>query len=165
MADKATVEHISVGDHVRLKSFMVNQHGSYQVDSSQFASRREPVNGLVLSIRDVKTGQLVASTKGKLEGFVFELLFDNTFSPRFASLRNAPRSADRATATPNWRRMRALLRELAEKGQYVSTSMPDFNTESSVAKLLDGWKIVKIHSDEIVNLEKSEPEPEAEPAE
>ena len=153
MAKKAVVSPIAVGEHVRLKTFLANLHQTYQVNDSQLAFRREAVNGLVMSIRDIKTGHLVAATDGKTQGYVFELLFDNTFSSRYASIRNAPRNVERATATPAWQRIRETLRELATKEELVSTSTPGFMIDSPFSKLLDGWKVVKVRADELESLE------------
>lgn len=155
MTDRASASRIAVGDHVRLSTFLANDHQSFQVSDIQVSSRREPLTGLVLSIRDIKTGQLLSATRGGFDNFVIELLYDSTFNARYASLRNAPRGVDRVTATPAWRRLRASLREMNEKGEFCGTTMPNFFTESPIAKFLDGWKVVKVHASEIENLEEN----------
>lgn len=148
---------LAIGDHVRMRSRMSNEHQSYQVTSEmQVAFAREPMDGLVLSIRDISTGKLIRATTGQTDEYVVELLIDNTFNPKMASPRNAPRTAERVTAAPAWRRMRATLRDLAEKGQILSTNDADLQTESPLAKQLDGWKIIKVRSSDLSSLEQEE---------
>lgn len=148
----------AVGDHVRLKHSLANEHQSYQIANKQIAFMRESIDGLILSIRDISTGKLMSSTTGELTDYVIELLYDNTFSAKFASLKNAPRTAERPTAAPAWRRMQAILRDMAAKGELLSTSSPDFLQNSPLTKMLDGWKVIKVRSHEISTLEKPQPE-------
>lgn len=144
---------LAVGDHVRLGSRATNQHQAFQASHAHGTSYHEPVEGLILSIRDIKTGHLLDKVSGHVGDCVIELLYDNTFNTKYASLRNAPRGSERPTSTPTWQRMRALLREGAEKGQLYTTSIPASLSDSPLAKLLDGWKVVKIHASAMENLE------------
>ncbi|HEY3378668.1 MAG TPA: hypothetical protein VGL77_14370 [Armatimonadota bacterium] len=155
MAEQASIS-LAVGDHVRLKSRMANAHDSYLIADTQVAFVREPADGLVLSIRDINSGRLVGETHGALQQYVIELLFDNTFNPKVASLRNAPRTAERPTAAPMWRRLRALLRDVRDKQEFISTVTPGFFAEGPLAKQLDGWKVIKVRSEDLSSLEKAE---------
>lgn len=157
MADQETTVAFAVGDHVRLKNRDINEHPSYQIKNAEVAFTREPADGIVLSIREIKSGRLVTQATGNIDQYVVELLYDNTFNPRYASTRNAPRTAERATAAPAWRRIHAMLRDLAAKGELISTNTPNFLTESPLAKYLDGWKVLKVRSNDIVSLEKEKP--------
>jgi hypothetical protein len=144
---------LAIGDHIRLKTRASNHHGTYNIEASQVAYSREPADGLILSIRDVHSGQLVAKTTGDLLQYVIEMVFDNTFSSKYASTKNAPRSADRVTATPLWRIIRTTLRDIATKGELLSTATPNFFTEGPLAMKLDGWKVIKVYSTEVTSLE------------
>lgn len=143
---------LGVGDHVRLLSRSANKHKSYEITENPVVPVREPVDGLILSIREIATGKLMASTTGDLEGFVIEILSERTFNSRFSSLINAPRGSEQPSATPRWRRLREVLREAAAQGQLFSAAMPG----NPLAKYLDGWKVIKVRSNEIETQELPE---------
>jgi len=155
----ATGVKLAVGDHVRLLTRGDNEHKSYQTSDSLVAPEREPVDGLVLSIRDITSGQLVSEVTGDIQAYIIELLNDRTFSTKFASLINAPRGIEKPTATPRWQRVQAVLREATEGGILFSTAMDNLFTESPLARFLDGWKVVKIRSSEVESLEQPEVAP------
>lgn len=155
---------LAVGDHVRLRSRDGNQHQSYRTSAAEVTTYREAIDGLVLSIRDVKSGQLVAASAGDITNYVVELVYTRSFNPRFASTRNAPRGVDDPTTTGAYRKLRATLRKDAAAGTFYSTATPNLQTSGPLATLLDGWKVVKVWSDNLENLEKAEPPQEA-PAE
>ncbi|OPZ81157.1 MAG: hypothetical protein BWY76_03124 [bacterium ADurb.Bin429] len=146
MAEQTTGIMLTVGDYVRLKSRAANQHQSFQLNREELSTQYESVDGIVLSIREISTGRLLAETSGDLDGYVIELLNERTFSSRFASQRNAPRGTDHPTAAPAWARLRQALRQAADGGVLYSSSMPTLFTESPLAKLLDGWKVLRIRS-------------------
>jgi hypothetical protein len=160
MAEQSTV--LTVGDHVRLISREKNRYPLPTTYTPGQAPSHEPVDGLVLAIREIATGKLTTQAGGALDGFVVELLYDSTFNTKWASLKNAPRTADRPNSTPSWKRIRALLRDAAEKGQLWSTASPDLFTASPMAKLLDGWKVVKIVAAHLEALDTPEPGPATE---
>ncbi len=153
---------LAVGDHVRLKSREGNQYQSYRTSADEVASYRESIDGVVLSIRDIKRGALVGQTKGALDQYVVEVVYTRSFNPRFASTRNAPRGVDDPTATAAWRRLRATLRKDAGDGKFYATAGPQ--ADSPLSALLDGWKVVKIWGGDVESLEKPESPQEA-PAE
>lgn len=155
MAQQISADVIGIGDHVRLKSRAVNQHQSSRLAESESATVLEPVEGLVFSIRDIHSGHLVRQAEGTLENYVIEMVYDHTFSTRYASQRNAPRGGTEGpSATASWKRLRAALRGAAERGQFYSTGTTSLLNESPLAALLDGWKVVKIRSNGFEVLEK-----------
>jgi hypothetical protein len=152
--DKQKNTPFAVGDHIRMKNRLSNEHQSYQTTSTSVAFVREAVDGLVFSAREIATGRLVPVTSGNPEQYIFEILIDNTFNPKFASTRNAPRTAEKATGTPSWRRMRATLHEMGKNGQLLATSSPDFHANNPLDKVLDGWKIIKVLAKDLSTLEQ-----------
>ena len=161
MARKTPQLTLTVGDHARLKTRESNQHPSYRYDAAEVATYRESVDGIILAIREVRTGKLVSSTKSALDKYVVELIYNRTFNSRLASMRNAPRGVDDPTATSGWKRLRATLRQAADKGEFYSTAMPNLLTDNPLSTLLDGWKVVKVWSREMESLEKPEAPPES----
>ncbi|HEX2951760.1 MAG TPA: hypothetical protein VHV83_19670 [Armatimonadota bacterium] len=153
MAEQESAKVFAVGDHIRLKDRVANSYPAYQITDTQVAFSRVPADGLVLSIREISTGRLVTETTENVDKYIIEVLYDNTFNPRYASSRNAPRTAERATATPAWNRIRHILKGMAEKGELMATGSPTFFTDSPLSKLLDGWKVIKVNSVDITNLD------------
>lgn len=154
MADQLVT--LAIGDHIRLKARVANQHSAAAVPNNQVVPMREPVEGLVLSIREIGSGRPVKLATGNLDQYVIEMLYDRTFNPKFASLQNAPRGTEKPSLTRAFRQVRAALRAQAEKGELQSTSTDGFMADSPLAKLLDGWKVIKIWSRDMENLEKPE---------
>ncbi len=158
MAQQLSQGVLGIGDHVRLQSRAVNIHQSSQLAESESATVLEPVEGLILSIREIDSGQLVKQAEGTLENYVIEMVYDHTFNTRYASLRNAPRgSTESPVNKPGWKRLRAALRTAADRGQFYPTTAPALLSDSPLASLLDGWKVVKVRSNGFVRLEKPEP--------
>jgi len=147
---------MAIGDRVRLKSRMANQHQSFKEMSVEVASFREPMEGMVLSIRNVKTGQLVAQATGNLEQYVIEVIYDHTFNAKFSSLRNAPRGSDAPISTAGWKRLHAALISATEKGQLFSTATLTETADNTMLAMMDGWKVIKVWSNEIENLKRPE---------
>lgn len=161
MAEQTTGTVLAVGDHVRLKSRAANQHQSFQLTRDELSTQYEPVDGIILSIRDIATGRLLPRTEGYLEQYVIELLNERTFSVRYASQRNAPRGTDHPSAAPAWNRLRDALRQSAENGVLYSSGLPTLFTDSPLAKLLDGWKVLRVRTSEIEPITRTrEPEEE-----
>lgn len=165
MAEKATskvaekapkASALAIGDHVRLKARVANQHKSFQVTGSEVASNYEPVDGLVFSIRDIATGDLVAATASDPSNYVIELLINRTFNTKFASMKNAPRTSEQESATPAYKKVRKGLRDAANAGQFFTSIDPASYITSPLAKQLDGWKIIKVWSKDIALLARSE---------
>jgi len=153
---KATPQVLAVGDYIRLKMRDLNLHQAYRAIAGETATVHESVDGIILSIRSVSTGQLVVNTDGTLDQFVIELIHNRTFNPRYASLRNVARGVEDPITTPGWKKLRAILRKSAEEGKLFSTASPELLTNSPLASLLDGWKVIKLWSQNIESLEKPE---------
>jgi hypothetical protein len=162
MAEQTTGIALAVGDHVRLKSRAANQHQSFQLTRDEMSTQYEPVDGIILSIREIASGRLLAQSAGDLDGYVVELLNERTFSPRYASQRNAPRGTDHPTAAPGWDKLRQALRDAADGGVLYSSSLPTLFTESPLAKVLDGWKVLRVRSREIEPIIRRSPSAEEE---
>jgi len=153
---KATPRVLAVGDYIRLKMRDSNLHQAYRASAGETVTVHESVDGIILAIRSVSTGQLVARTKGALDHFVIEVVHNRTFNPRYASLRNAARGVEDPIANPGWKKLRAVVRKSAEEGKLYSTASPELLTASPLASLLDGWKVIKVWSRDIESLEKPE---------
>jgi len=147
---------LAVGDHMRLKARDNNQHQAYRAGASEVVTFHEPVDGLVLSIREVRSGKLKEKTRGALDQYVIEIVYSRTFNPRYASLRNAARGVEDPTTTGGWRKLRAVLRKSADEGKLYSAASPELLSDSPLTNLLDGWKVVKVWSQDLENLEKPE---------
>lgn len=150
MADKKKIP-LAIGDHVRLRAVNLNQH------SSQATTSREPLEGLVLAIREISSGKLVTQTKGDSTKYVVEIVSDHSFSTRYASQRNAPRGSDKPSTTAAWRRLATALRDGATTDKLYSTALPNLLTDSPLAGMLDGWRVVKVWSDALENMERPKP--------
>jgi hypothetical protein len=153
---KATPQVLAVGDYIRLKMRALNLHQAYRAGAGEAATVHESVDGIILSIRNTRTGHLLDRTKGPLDQFVIEVVHNRTFNPHYASLRNAARGVEDPTTTAGWKKLRAILRKSAEEGKLFSTASPELLTDSPLASVLDGWKVVKVWSGDIVSLEKPE---------
>ena len=147
------MKSLAIGDQVRLTMRAANMHQSYKVIDQAVAPEREPVDGLIFAIRNIKTGLLVAATDGDFDNFVIEILFDRTFNPRYADYSNAPKTVDRPSSAPRYIGVKKALKEAAEKGTLYSTSNKELWQESPLAKHLKGWKIIKVRSNEIEMME------------
>ncbi len=110
----------------------------------------EAIEGIVLSIRKIATGQLVAKTTGDLSGFVLEIVHNQTFRLYLSSDKNSggPRGPEQLTANPVWVRLREFLKEMAEKKQLLNASSEGL-TQESLRSLLDGWRIVKVKAQQV----------------
>ncbi len=160
----ATKASLAIGDHVRLKSRAVNQHASFRVTGNHLTPTLEPVDGLILAIRDIASGKLVPEAKGSLDHYVIELLYDRTFNAKYASARNSPRGTERPSAAPAFRRMHDALHQAATNGEFFTSTQPEQLAQSPLGKLLDGWKIIKVRSTDLESLEQAQ-EGEDTPAE
>ena len=151
--EQTSLQPVRIGDRVRLKTRGENRHQAFQVSATEIAHALEPVEGMIFSIRNVGTGQLVALTEQDHAQYVMEVIFQNTFNAKYASTRNAPRGSEDPLATPAWRRLQATLRSAAAQGQLYSTAMSNLPADNPLASLLDGWKIVKVWTGELELLE------------
>ncbi len=107
-----------------------------------------PIEGIILSLREISSGQLVPLASGDPGRYVLEVLHSRSFDPSFASVQNAGRAAAPGQTSPIWAKVRALLSSLAAERKLVSLADGSL-ASSSLASLLDGWRIIKVRADEV----------------
>jgi len=141
---------VAVGDAVRLPAEAHNQISRYDPKLAPGGRSTEAIEGIVCSIRDIRSGKLVAKTKGDLAGFVLEILHAQTFRLQYSSERNVAGAAPSGIPAQNplWSRLRALLQEMAARGELVSVSSGGLS-QDPFASLLDGWRVVKVKAEAI----------------
>jgi hypothetical protein len=108
------------------------------------SASRGQARGIVCSIRDIRTGTAVSIATGDMNQFVFEVLNDETFARGVSSPTNSDTLAAR-------RRVQDLLRKLAQQKQargLGEAALPEPGFAG-----LDGWRMVKLHSAEVANVE------------
>jgi len=164
-ADKAETTSISVGDQVRVPLEVENAYAGYQLPTDRRRTMGEPIEGLVCSIRNVSTGQLVNTASGDMNDYVFEILHSRSFNPRFASEHNvggskAPRLVQEYES---WSKVRQALRDLAARGELLSDARGEL-AKQALAPHLDGWRVVKMRSAVIESLEEEVSGPVLRPA-
>ena len=139
---------VTVGDAVRLPADTSNQIARYDPRYGGAARGTEAIEGIVCSIRHIASGKLAPATQGDLQGYVLEVLHSRTFTPQYSSHKNTggPRGPERITDGPSWKRIRALLREMASKRQFVSAAPGGLSGEP-FASLLDGWRVIKLRAE------------------
>jgi hypothetical protein len=141
---------VAVGDAVRLPAETRNLISRYDPKLARGARVTEGIEGLVCSIRDIRTGKLVAKTRGDLTGFVLEILHTQTFRLQYSSERNTAGVSGSAAPTdsPLWLTLRALLQEMAARRELVSASSGVLS-QDPFASLLDGWRVVKMKAEAV----------------
>jgi len=155
--DRATPT-IGIGDHVRLPAGVPNEVVAYQLQTRQ-EGRSNPIQGIVLSIRDVRSGQLVAVAAGDPGQYLFEVLQDRSFQPGFASDHNVGgKGIPHITANPLWVRLRTALRQKTGRGELGNQATGYMNTPP-VTGVLDGWRLVKVRARSLENLDQTEEQP------
>jgi len=163
---------IAVGDLGAVPGEARNLIARYEPRGGGLTRGGPAIEGLVCSIREIVTGRLVARTKGPLAGYVIEVIHDLTFSPQFSSAANTQRGAagalqptplagaggGRAPAGEErdlreragmWFRLRALLRKMAEGGEFVSVAGGGL-ASGEFRQLLDGWRVVKVKAELLI---------------
>lgn len=141
---------VAVGDAVRLPAEAHNQISRYDPKLAPGGRSTEAIEGIVCSIRDIRSGKLVAKTRGDLAGFVLEILHAQTFRLQYSSEKNVAGAAASGIPAHNplWSRLRALLQEMAARGELVSVSSGGLS-QDPFASLLDGWRVVKVKAEAI----------------
>jgi hypothetical protein len=141
---------VAVGDAVRLPAETRNLISRYDPKLARGARGTEGIEGIVCSIRDIRTGKLVAKTRGDLTGFVLEILHTQTFGTQYSSERNTAGASGSGSPSdsPVSLRLRGLLQELASRRELVSASSGVLSQEP-FAKLLDGWRVVKMKAEAV----------------
>jgi hypothetical protein len=140
-----------VGDLVAVPGEGQNLIGRYDPRAVGLPRGGGAIEGVVCSIREIATGQLVGETKGPLDRYVIELVHDLTFSGQFSSALNVGggKAPGEVARSPIWVRLRRLLRGMAEKGELISVASGGLTTDS-FRQLLDGWRVVKVRAQLLV---------------
>jgi len=141
---------LSPGEEVRLPLKVHNQFTGYDPRSLREEGPARPIEGIILSIREIASGQLVPLASGDFNQYVLEVLHNRSFDPSFASSQNAGRVGreERPQAAALWEKVRTLLRQMAQERKLIS--LADGSLPSSpVVGLLDGWRVVKVRADQI----------------
>ena len=141
---------ISPGEVVRLSLRSHNEYAGYDPRLLREEGPSRPIEGIVLSIREVATGSLVALAAGDFKKYVVEVIHTRSFDPAFGSLQNAGKvsAGERAKRGPLWDKMRNTLRQMAAEHKLISLADGSLNT-SPLNEMLDGWRIVKVRADQI----------------
>ncbi|UCC69285.1 MAG: hypothetical protein JSV79_05050 [Armatimonadota bacterium] len=141
---------VAVGDAVRLPPERHNEIRLYDPKLATGARAAEAIEGIVCSIRDIRTGKLVPKTKGDLTGFVLEILHTQTFRAQFSSEKNVAGSSGAGALTDNplWLNLRAALQETAARRDFASAGSGAL-LEEPFASFLDGWRVVKVKAEAV----------------
>jgi hypothetical protein len=149
-APKAAPRVLALGEEVRLSLSIHNQFAGYDPRRFREEGPSRPIEGIILSIREIATGQLLPLASGDYSKYVIEVLHNRSFDPSFASKQNAERmsAGERPQASPLWEKVRAALRQMAKERQLVSLADGSFSS-SPLAGMLDGWRVIKMRANEI----------------
>jgi len=141
---------LAPGEAIRLPLRAHNQFPGYDPRLLREEGPSRPIEGIVLSIREIASGQLVPLASGNLSQYVLEVLHNRSFDASFSSSHNAGRATagEPPQASAVWERVRALLREMAAERKLVSISDGSISS-SPLGTLLDGWRVVKVRADQI----------------
>jgi hypothetical protein len=151
---RPVVRSVSVGDLVRLPPDAYRALQGYASTSGAEARSAEAVVGVVCSVRNISTGNLVTQTRGDLTGYVLELIHAQTFRPHYGSDQNTggPRGPEDIRENPVLNRLRRTLNELARKGHRINTAGEGLG-EEPLKSLLDGWRVVKVKAEVVESAE------------
>lgn len=134
---------MSVGDTVRLPLTEKNDYAPSQ--AALAGSGAGALEGLVCAIRQVATGEFVATAAGNLRQYVIEILVNKTFHPAFASEQNVgPNPVPRVMDNPVWQTVRERLVTLRNQGK-----LPDGGSAillGPLKDLVDTWGLVRIRA-------------------
>ncbi len=141
---------VAVGDPVRLPPEVGNQIIQYDPKMALEARAAEAVEGIVCSIRSIRTGKYVQKTRGDLSEFVLEVLHSQTFRFQYSSERNVAGSiaADVSAENPVWLKFRSILQEASSRGDFAGARAAVLG-EEPFSSLLDGWRVVKVRAEAV----------------
>lgn len=140
---------MSVGDAVRLPLTEKNEYANR--DAAPDAGATE---GLVCSIRQVATGEFVATAAGNLRQYVLEILVNRTFHPAFASAQNlGPNPVPRVMDNPVWRSVRDRLVSLRNQGQLPGGGPAVLS--GPLKDLIDTWGLMRVRTKALQMLESA----------
>ncbi|MBN1460452.1 MAG: hypothetical protein JXA57_13025 [Armatimonadetes bacterium] len=151
---KQAVRSVSVGDLVRIPPDAYTAIRGYASPGGGEARSAEAIVGVVCSVRNISTGNLVTQTRGDLTGFVLELIHSQTFRPHYGSDRNTggPRGPEDIRQNPVLNHLRRTLHDLARKGNKINTAGVGF-TQEPLKSVLDGWRVVKVKAEVVESAE------------
>jgi hypothetical protein len=138
---------VAVGDAVKLPIDARNLIDRYDPSAARGARSAEAVEGIVCSIRTIKTGRLVAKTRGDLSGYVLEIIHSETFRRHASPTERAGAPAITGlTQSPVWQRMRELLEKAVGAKELPSAASGGLSVEP-YRSLLNGWRVVKVKAE------------------
>jgi len=131
-----------LGDEVRVPTDTRNDFRRY-AHSAGTMSPRQPIDGIIVAIRDIASGRPVRAAAGDARRYVFDLLHEQTFDPRTSSKTNsqgaAPGHVQDADA---FVRLQQALHHLA--GRDAPPSGLTALSAPAVRSRLDGWRIIRV---------------------
>lgn len=131
----------AVGDHVRVPAKARNEFARYGCLPSA-GGAREPVDGLIVSIREISSGKPVKVAAGDPRRYVFELLHMQTFDPRVSSQGNSQgAAAGRIRDSLTFAQVQQALRERARRSAPIGVH--DMLSQPPFSDLLDGWRLMR----------------------
>jgi hypothetical protein len=131
----------AVGDEVRLAADVRNEYAYYE-RASGGERTREPVDGVVVAIREISSGQRVKVAAGDARRYVFDIIQNQTFDPRFSSKANAQGATPgHVQGSEAFRRVQTALRERSGKSE---ESADELLLNPPLSAMLDGWRIVRV---------------------
>jgi len=137
----------AIGDEVRVPAEVRNEHANYE-HAPDAEGAREPIDGLVISIREISSGHHVKVAAGESRNYVFDLLQSQTFDPRFASKSNSQGvTAGRIEEGSAYLEVQAALRRRTVQAR--ETNAENLLHEPPLAGLLDGWRLVRVCAAEV----------------
>ncbi|NIM06429.1 MAG: hypothetical protein GTO55_08515 [Armatimonadetes bacterium] len=147
---KRSPKVLAPGEEIRLSLRTHNQFTGYDPRLLREEGPSRPIEGIILSIREIASGQLVPLASSDFGRYVLEVLHNRSFDPSCASAENAPSGAtgDRPQAAPLWEKVRSTLRAMTKERRLVSLTDGSLSS-SPLATMLDGWRIVKVRADQI----------------
>lgn len=137
----------AIGDEVRVPAEVRNEHTNYE-HAPGAEGAREPIDGLVVSIREISSGHHVKVAAGEPRNYVFDLLHLQTFDPRFASKANSQGvTVGRIEDGSTYGEVQAALRHRTVQSK--ETNAESLLREPPLADLLDGWRLVRVCAAEV----------------
>jgi len=134
----------AIGDEVRVPVDVRNEFAGYE-HSPGLEGAREPVDGLVVAIREISSGARVKVAAGDARRYVFDLLHDQTFDPRVSSKTNSQGVlAGRVQEGPTYAQVQEVLRGPAAKTRNFTAR--DLLGQPPFSNILDGWRLVRIRA-------------------
>jgi hypothetical protein len=132
----------AIGDEVRVPVEVRNEFVGYE-HSSGLEGTREPVGGLVVSIRDISSGERVKVAAGEARRYVLDLLHHQTFDPRVSSKTNSQGvTAGRVQEGSTYAQVQKALRGQAARA--ASSTAADLLGQPPFSNILDGWRLVRV---------------------